>query len=41
MRADLGLPAQLFRRLGIDYTDPFGGRFRVELIRVQGERGVL
>jgi len=29
--ADLGIPAETFRRAGIDYSNPFGVRYRVRL----------
>ncbi len=32
--ADLGIPASVFRRIGLSYTPPFGARFRVPLRRV-------
>jgi NAD(P)H-hydrate epimerase len=29
--ADIGIPRQVFARIGVDYTSPFGGGYRIQL----------
>ena len=36
--ADIGIPAAAYRRIGLNYTPPFGCRFRV-LLSMRGEAG--